>query len=275
MQMMWGFFKKVVIADRMVMFVDFAYNQPQNQNGLTLLMATFFFTFQIYCDFSGYSDIALGAAKVMGFDLMKNFDFPYKAQSISEFWRRWHISLSTWFRDYLYIPLGGNRKSFFRNSLNLIIVFTASGLWHGAKWTFIVWGLLHGIYLVAAQIRDKYLLKKQYEGSNLSQAFDVFLTFVLVMLTWIFFRANSLSDALLILERISQTSFFETIDSNLNKIEMAFCIILLLILLVKEHFLPIISTKNTKSFYVLMALFIVSIYLFGVFNQSQFIYFQF
>ncbi len=275
MQMMWGFFKKVVIADRLVVFVDFAFNQPQNHNGLTLLMATFFFTFQIYCDFSGYSDIALGAAKVMGFDLMKNFDFPYKAKTISEFWRRWHISLSTWFRDYLYIPLGGNRKTFARNCLNLLIVFTASGLWHGAKWTFIVWGLLHGIYLVAAQIRDKYLLKKQYKGNNMSDAFDVFITFVLVMLTWVFFRANTLTDSFLILEQIMNLSLSESIISNLNSAEMVFCIILILILLTKEHFMPIISTKNTTSFYILLVFFMISIYFFGVFNQSQFIYFQF
>ena len=152
-------FKKIVIADRLAMVVDFAYQNPSEQNGLTLLLATFFYTFQIYCDFSGYSDIALGSARVMGFELMENFRTPYFSTSISEFWRRWHISLSTWFRDYLYIPLGGNRVSEWRRYFNQFFVFMISGLWHGAAWTFVIWGSLHGFYLILAVLRAKYLPK--------------------------------------------------------------------------------------------------------------------
>ncbi len=275
LQMMWGFFKKAVIADRLVIFVDEVYNQPEGFNGLTILMATFFFTFQIYCDFSGYSDIALGSAKVMGFDLMKNFDQPYISRSISEFWRRWHISLSTWFRDYLYIPLGGNRVKFYRNCLNIFIVFTASGLWHGAKWTFVIWGSLHGIYLISALIRDKYLLRRPSVEGQASKALDVIFTFCLVMLTWVFFRANTLHDALLILQRISELSFSEGLVSNLNLLEFVFCFILILILILKEHFIPVISSKNTVYFYWTFFGFAIINYLFGIYNQSQFIYFQF
>jgi len=141
-QMLWGFFKKVVIADRLAVYVNEIYASPGDENGLALLLATYFFAFQIYCDFSGYSDIAIGAARVMGYDLMENFRTPYLSKSIREFWSRWHISLSTWFRDYLYIPLGGNRVPQVRWFLNLFIVFVVSGFWHGANWTFLIWGAL-------------------------------------------------------------------------------------------------------------------------------------
>jgi D-alanyl-lipoteichoic acid acyltransferase DltB (MBOAT superfamily) len=157
--MAWGLFKKVVIADRLVSAVDHVYDNPTNYEGLPLIIATVFFSFQIYCDFSGYSDIAMGSAKVMGFNLMKNFNQPYFSSGIKEFWGRWHISLSTWFRDYLYIPLGGNRVGKWRWYYNIFIVFLVSGLWHGANWTFIIWGGLHGFYQVFGQVtaqqRDK------------------------------------------------------------------------------------------------------------------------
>ena len=151
-QMIWGFFKKVVIADRLAIVVDGVYNNLDDYSGLALIVATIFFTFQIYCDFSGYSDIAIGSARVMGFELMDNFKRPYFSKSISEFWKRWHISLSTWFRDYLYIPLGGNKVVKWRWYYNLFITFLVSGFWHGANWTFIAWGALHGIYLITAII---------------------------------------------------------------------------------------------------------------------------
>ncbi len=149
-QMLWGFFKKVVIADRLAIVVDGVYNNLDDYSGISLLIATIFFAFQIYCDFSGYSDIAIGSARVMGFELIDNFKRPYFSKSISEFWRRWHISLSTWFRDYLYIPLGGNRVVKWRWYYNLFITFLVSGFWHGANWTFLVWGGLHGAYLIIA-----------------------------------------------------------------------------------------------------------------------------
>ena len=144
-QMVWGFFMKLVIADRLSLIVNTAYNNADAHNGTTLLIATILFSFQIYCDFAGYSNIAIGASRIMGFDLMTNFRRPYFAKNIGEFWQRWHISLSTWFRDYLYIPLGGNRVSKSRNYLNVFITFVVSGIWHGANWTFVFWGFLHGI----------------------------------------------------------------------------------------------------------------------------------
>lgn len=154
--MLWGFFKKVVVADRLSSIVNIVYNDPTSFTGTPLILATIFFAFQIYCDFSGYSDIAIGAAQIMGFRLMDNFKRPYFSRSISEFWKRWHISLSTWFKDYLYIPLGGNRVAIPRWYANLFIVFLVSGLWHGANWTFVIWGALHGIYLILEMVLLPY-----------------------------------------------------------------------------------------------------------------------
>ena len=203
--MMWGFFKKVVIADRLAILVNQVYNNADEYEGFPLILATYFFAFQIYCDFSGYSDIAIGAAQVMGFDLMENFRRPYHAKSISEFWKRWHISLSTWFRDYVYIPLGGNSTVKWRWYFNLFITFLVSGLWHGADWTFVIWGAIHGFYLISA-IWTNGIVNKVYnfiglkKGSNGRKLIDVIWTFHLVLFAWIFFRANSFSDAIYILE---------------------------------------------------------------------------
>ena len=205
-QMLWGFFKKLVIADRLALYVNAVYNNANQHNGLTLMVATIFFAFQIYCDFSGYSDIAIGAARVMGFELMTNFRRPYFARSISEFWKRWHISLSTWFRDYLYIPLGGNQVQIPRWYLNLFIVFLVSGLWHGANWTFVIWGLLHGFYYVGALIIEKFKKAFHFSLPVIWEKFYGYLkiisVFLLVTLAWVFFRANNLSDALLIIKKI-------------------------------------------------------------------------
>ncbi|OFY92284.1 MAG: alginate O-acetyltransferase, partial [Bacteroidetes bacterium RIFOXYB2_FULL_35_7] len=148
--MLWGFFKKMVIADRLSLYVNQVYNNPDQYSGFPVLLATYLFAFQIFCDFSGYSDIAIGSAKIMGFKLMDNFNTPYFAKTIKEFWKRWHISLSTWFRDYLYISLGGNRVIKWKMQFNLFIVFMISGLWHGANWTFVLWGSLHGFYIISA-----------------------------------------------------------------------------------------------------------------------------
>lgn len=292
MQMAFGFFKKVVIADRLAMLVDFAYDNPGSHNGLTLLAGTFFYTIQIYCDFSGYSDIAIGSARVMGFTLMENFRTPYIAQSISEFWRRWHISLSTWFRDYLYIPLGGNRKGEFRQYVNMLIVFLASGLWHGPNWTYVIWGGLNGFYQVLAVLRDKLLARlgfsstpprmvtspaseQQANRSPIRVVVNVLITFVLIMLTWVFFRARSVHDAFVILQRIATLSPSDTIDSPMNATEMWFSLFLIVFLLVKEYFYLYIPTRNTKVFAVLFVLITFVTYLFGVFSSNQFIYFQF
>ncbi len=292
MQMAFGLFKKLVIADRLSMLVDYAYGNPAQHNGLTLLAATFFYTIQIYCDFSGYSDVAIGAARVMGFSLMENFRTPYIAQSVSEFWRRWHISLSTWFRDYLYIPLGGNRKGEVRQYVNMMIVFLASGLWHGANWTYVIWGGLNGFYQILAVLRDKLLVRlglytvpprmvtspvhdTESRKSPVRVVINVLITFVLIMLTWVFFRARSLSDASLILQRIATLSPNERIDSPMNLTEMWFSVFLIAFLLIKEYFYLYIPTRNTVRFAVLFALITFATYLFGVFSSNQFIYFQF
>jgi alginate O-acetyltransferase complex protein AlgI len=205
--MLWGMFKKVVVADRLAFLVNAVYDQPGEYEGFTLFLATLFFAFQIYCDFSGYSDIAIGAARILGFDLMKNFDTPYSARNVSEFWRRWHISLSTWFKDYVYIPLGGNRVVKWRWYYNLMITFLVSGLWHGANWTFVIWGGLHGFYLVSAiwtaKIRSSVNATLGLSlDSKILKTWDIALNFVLVCLAWVFFRANTVTDGFYIIAQI-------------------------------------------------------------------------
>jgi len=205
--MAWGMFKKVVVADRMVLFVNPVYNDPTHHSGPALVFATLAFAIQIYCDFSGYSDIAFGSAQVMGIRLMKNFSHPYFADSISEFWRRWHISLSTWFRDYVYIPLGGNRVAKPRWAFNLFITFLISGLWHGADWTYIIWGALHGSYFVLSAQTEPFwkslsALIRLDRLPRLKTAISTLITFSLVTFAWIFFRAASLRDALYIVRHL-------------------------------------------------------------------------
>ena len=199
-RMLWGFVKKIVVADRLAVAVDQVFQHASGYTGLPLIVATYFFTIQIYCDFSGYSDIALGAAQVMGFRLMTNFDRPYGASSVGEFWRRWHISLSTWFRDYVYIPLGGSRGSRWQRWRNVTVVFLLSGLWHGASWTFVAWGALHGAYLLLGDAsRSARARVAAVSGlasaPALHGALRVVVTFHLVAFAWILFRAASLADA--------------------------------------------------------------------------------
>ncbi|MBN2417649.1 MBOAT family protein [bacterium] len=214
--MAWGFFKKVVVADRLAAYVNHVYASPSDYTGLPIWIATYFFAFQIYCDFSGYSDIAIGTAQVMGYSLMENFRRPYFSKSIGEFWSRWHISLSTWFKDYLYIPLGGNRVSKLKTNRNLLIVFLVSGLWHGANWTFVLWGALHGLYLVVSRlttgIRSRFLAAMGIEkGSFFHKVLQIFITFHLVFFSWIFFRADSISDALILLRNMFIFNEFQVI----------------------------------------------------------------
>ena len=202
--MAWGMFKKVMIADRVAPMVDHVYNSPAQHDGPAYILATIFFAIQIYCDFSGYSDIAIGGARVMGVDLMRNFRSPYFSKSISEFWRRWHISLSTWFRDYVYIPLGGNRTVKWRWYYNLFITFFLSGIWHGANWTFVIWGALHGGYLIFAIVSQGW---RERIGRSLgldrapvlNAGLQIAQTLVLVLVGWVFFRANHVGDAFTIL----------------------------------------------------------------------------
>lgn len=201
---LWGMFKKVVIADNLAMFVDAVYSNPDQSTGLLPVLATIFFAFQIYCDFSGYSDIAIGTARFLGYDLMTNFRCPYKARSIDDFWKRWHISLSTWFRDYVYIPLGGNRARAGRWTINIMATFLISGLWHGANTTFVVWGGLHGLYyLVGRATSSRRKRISQALGLDahpvLLTGLQMTTTFVLVVFAWVFFRANNLGDALVLI----------------------------------------------------------------------------
>ncbi|PIV92368.1 MAG: membrane-bound O-acyltransferase family protein, partial [Flavobacteriaceae bacterium CG17_big_fil_post_rev_8_21_14_2_50_33_15] len=191
--MIWGFFLKLVVADRAAIYVNAVYNHVEQHDGLSFIAATILFSFQIYGDFAGYSLIAIGVAKLFGLDLMTNFCRPYFASSISEFWTRWHISLSTWFKDYVYIPLGGNRVVKWRWLFNLFITFLISGLWHGANWTFVFWGALNGCYLILEAI----VFKRRRDG-----IFNIVFTFILINFAWIFFRANSITEALYIIKKI-------------------------------------------------------------------------
>ena len=285
--MVWGFFKKVVIADRLAAYVNLVYNHPQDYGGLHNIIATFFFSFQIYCDFSGYSDIAIGSALIMGYTLMTNFRRPYLSMSIREFWQRWHISLSTWFRDYVYIPLGGNRVVKWRWYYNLFITFVVSGLWHGAEWTFVVWGALHGFYLVFAiwssKIREKFNrfigLMKYPAVYKVSQ---VLITFVLVFFSWIFFRANNMRDALLV---IRKTFDFSSVGKlNLFRFDVDFYIAFgtIIFLLLVEYFEEYagLSVRLRTALprpvkWVILSLFLLVIFVLGVWEEADFLYFQF
>ncbi|MEL6135438.1 MAG: MBOAT family O-acyltransferase, partial [Bacteroidota bacterium] len=198
---LWGLFKKVVVADRLALFVNEVYGQPEGYTGLSILLATLGFAFQIYCDFSAYSDMAIGLARMLGFDLMQNFRQPYLATSLADYWRRWHISLSTWFRDYVYIPLGGNRVVKWRWYYNLFLTFLVSGLWHGAAWTFVIWGAIHGLILVIEQMTGISGTKGKSFPVGV-RILRMIYTFVIVCLAWVFFRAESVADAFMLLQNM-------------------------------------------------------------------------
>jgi alginate O-acetyltransferase complex protein AlgI len=283
--MLWGMFKKVVIADRLGVFVDYVYNNPEQHKGLPLMLATLFFSIQIFCDFSGYSDIAIGAARFMGFDLMKNFDRPYSSKNISEFWKRWHISLSTWFRDYIYIPLGGNRVRKSRNYFNLFVVFMVSGLWHGSAWNYVIWGALHGIYLIFGQITAP-LQKKIFAfipSKWFANRIEQFITIALISFAWIFFRANSISKIKYILLNIFKESSMN-ITEVINHIGILECILIVVSFCILEAVHAIQSKKQIGQFLDQMPKwkqwsiyygFLILVVFFGVYAKTQFIYFQF
>lgn len=282
--MLWGLFKKLVIADRLAIYVNAVYNNYEAHNGTTLILASIFFTFQIYCDFSGYSDMAIGAAKVMGIKLMNNFNRPYFSRSMSEFWKRWHISLSSWFRDYVYITLGGNRVSIPRWYLNLFIVFLISGLWHGANWTYVIWGALNGFYLIFAIISQGFRNKaKRLVGLDklpwLNHLLEVMITFALSSFAWIFFRANHVTDAFGIIKKIATSRGSLFIESPSMMIySFLGLFILFLVEFKKEYYKGKFSFFNNEK-WIIRALsccfLIITILLFGVFDGGQFIYFQF
>lgn len=298
--MAWGMFKKVVIADRLANFVYEVYRQPDNFESVSVWVATFFFSFQIYCDFSGYSDIAIGAALVMGYTLMKNFHNPYFATSISEFWKRWHISLSTWFRDYLYIPLGGNRVAKSRVYLNLFIVFLVSGIWHGANLNYVIWGALHGFYLIFGLLTIKYRMQilnalRINNESGIMRVVNTLITFILVMIAWIAFRAdyelNYFSMALLkkvialpeiVHANIDLAYLQKYVFMDMGQTEFIYAIGLIILLLFVNSLQERRSLRdviNAQSVSVRWTIYIISVVLFlylGVFeSEAQFIYFQF
>ena len=282
---LWGMFMKIVVADRLAIYVNPVYLNVAEHNGTTLLLATLFFSIQIYCDFAGYSFIALGCAEVMGFKLMNNFNRPYFSKSISEFWTRWHISLSSWFRDYIYIPLGGNKVSVPGWVLRLLLVFFLSGLWHGADWKFIIWGLLNGLFIVFALIIKKWrkVLNERFiiAGSNRLYTFiQIITTFLLCNFAWIFFRANNISDAFVIIHKI----FFKPgpLFTGFPATVIPYCLFGILTLLfveIKKEFFPnrflLLSNKNEYVRYTGYVMAVVVIILLGVFDGGQFIYFQF
>ena len=279
-QILWGLFKKVVIADNCAEYSNLIFNNYQDYNGSTLLLGAIFFTFQIYGDFSGYSDIAIGTSRLFGFNLMQNFATPYFSRDIAEFWRRWHISLSTWFRDYLYIPLGGSRGGTWMKVRNTFIIFLVSGFWHGANWTFIVWGGLNALYFLPLLLlkRNRTNLGVVAEGRilpTLREVFQMGTTFLLTVLAWVFFRSPEISEAFQYLLRILKVS-------QGNNVELPFYIITMIGFLLiiewksKSEITPsLLVNKGWKSFIVssLMLWFVILGLLGG--NPEQFIYFQF
>jgi D-alanyl-lipoteichoic acid acyltransferase DltB (MBOAT superfamily) len=275
---LWGLFKKVVVADSLALYVDAVYQSSSRHSGLTLLVATYCFAFQIYCDFSAYSDMARGISRVYGIELMKNFETPYFARSISEFWTRWHISLSTWFRDYVYIPLGGSRVSALRHIRNVLIVFLLSGFWHGANWTFIAWGALHGSYLVLE--RGWVAFRQRYAWPVIpapaAHLLGIAVTFHLTLIAWVFFRAADIATAADIARRMlvpSGTLFRDPILA-----QCAFGIAVVLALDLFHRRADFWNRRESYSIpfrfaYALSLLF--AVVLLGIERGTQFIYFQF
>jgi alginate O-acetyltransferase complex protein AlgI len=289
--MLWGMFKKVVIADRLAVYVNAVYDNPADHRGLPILLATCFFAVQLYCDFSGYMDIALGTARAMGYDLIANFRQPYAASSIADFWRRWHISLTSWFRDYLYIPLGGNRVPRWRWQANVMIVFVLSGLWHGASWTFVLWGGLHGLYYLwgiwTGSARDRAAKALRLDKPAIQKGIGTIVTLALVCFAWLFFRANSVSDAFLLLRNMVQlgasTAVLAPWAGAVARpgLEMGFVLGLIALLatkhLLREHDHRVLSTIGRWEWvrwavYLLLALAIMNL---GVAKETPFVYLQF
>jgi alginate O-acetyltransferase complex protein AlgI len=286
-QIMWGFFKKLVVADRAGVYVNAVFNNQEHHSGITLAAATIFFAFQVYGDFAGYSDIAIGSAKMMGYDLMTNFRTPYFSRSIGEFWIRWHISLSTWFRDFLYIPLGGNRVGKLRRHFNIFTTFTLSGLWHGADWTFVIWGSLHGVYMMCsiATVGVRERLRKILRLHKIIRWPDftsMIITFTLFNFALMIFRANSVGDAVQITGKVLRMTgplYIGTGDDVVAPVYAVIAILILLFIEVKNDYFPnrllLFSNRHRMIRHLSYAALVMLILLLGVFDGSQFIYFQF
>ncbi|WP_378183343.1 MBOAT family O-acyltransferase [Aquimarina sp. SS2-1] len=273
-----GLFKKMVIADNCALIVNNIFENYTDYSGSTLLCGAIFFGFQIYGDFSGYSDIAIGTARLLGFDLMKNFNFPYLSKNLTEFWRRWHISLSTWFRDYVYIPLGGNRVSNYRLIFNILVVFLVSGLWHGANLTFVFWGLIHGIVLIVTVFVGKYTKVEALLETQKSVFIDLLrigITFFIVTIAWVFFRAETITEAFGYLGQIFSKSLFSMPQGN--KKFLLFLVLYIFIEWIqrdRSHLLDISYIKLKPIKYLIYYLIVFMIFYFGAELQT-FIYFQF
>lgn len=277
--MLWGYFMKLCVADRLGIYVDAVFNNLAHHNGTTIGLASLMYTIQIYGDFAGYSLVALGCAKCMGFNLPENFHRPYFSKSIKEFWKRWHIGLSSWFMEYLYFPLGGSRVKYPRMLMNLMIVFLVSGLWHGAAWTFIVWGGLHGLYLVIYNLLKKggFTIDDKFGSNRVTGFLRILICFVLVSLTWIFFRADSLTDAFFAVKNIFASTGSPFVDVPV----LIPGIMSLMLLVVKDwvdEYHPQIKflQSDNKAIGLVTSLCLCAyVLLFGVLGGGSFIYFQF
>jgi len=283
-QILWGLFKKVVIADNCAQFANQIFNNYEDYSGSTLILGAVFFTFQIYGDFSGYSDIAIGISRLFGFDLMRNFAYPYFSRDIAEFWRRWHISLSTWFRDYLYIPLGGSRGGMWMKIRNTFIIFLVSGFWHGANWTFIVWGALNALYFLPLLLSGKnrnHLEVVAYDKSlpSFKEILQIGVTFGLTVFAWIFFRAENLGHAFGYISRIFHKTIFSVpaIVKDCKQILILLIFFLIIEWLGRRKHFALEFEKGDHRFlkWTLYSLIVLLIGLFMQTEETPFIYFQF
>ncbi len=280
-QILWGLFKKMVIADNCAHFANIIFNNSEMYSGSTLFLGAIFFTFQIYCDFSGYSDIAIGTSRLFGFKLMRNFVYPYFSRDIAEFWRRWHISLSTWFRDYLYIPLGGSKGSKLNQIRNVFIIFIVSGFWHGANWTFIFWGFLNALYflpLLLARKNRKYIdiIGDDKTFPSLKEFAGMVITFMLTVFAWIFFRSKNLEQAFEIIINIFSKSFFQMPEVRPSNILVLILILVSIEWWGKRWEFPI-KNLPIKSKFIRWSVYSILIFIIIIFSgkQQEFIYFQF
>ncbi len=276
----WGLFKKVVVADRLGMYVDAVYGHVYDHEGPTLLLATYFFTVQIYCDFSGYTDIAIGSARILGINLVRNFDLPYFATTIRDHWRRWHISLSSWLRDYVYIPLGGNRQGAARTLLNLFLTMVIGGLWHGANWTFVLWGGYHGVLMCGSWLtqpwRDRFWARL---GVPLWVVNPVraLVTFHLIVLGFVLFRSRSLAEAFHIFSKLPELDGGPWINAPSVVLGAAGIAVLFVVQLIQTRFVirDLLAKRFWLTRWVVYASVVFAIIVFGVDAESRFIYFQF
>ena len=281
-QILWGLFKKIVIADNCARYANLIFNNSSEYSGSTLLLGAIFFTFQIYGDFSGYSDIAIGVSRLFGFNLKQNFAFPYFSRDIAEFWRRWHISLSTWFRDYLYIPLGGSKGSTWNKIKNVFIIFLISGFWHGANWTFVIWGAINAVYFLPLLLMNKNRknLDVVAQGKllpSIKEFLLIFTTFVLTVISWIFFRAENISHALYYISHIFTTSLFSIPVIRPTEIIILIALFIFVEWLARNNEHTLFKLPPNKSIRWLTYLMIILIiFFYGSFSEEiEFIYFQF